>query len=101
MECRIAAAGILSCFLSSCSGDSVPARPSTTALYSPSVISLEGEPGSGEGHVVQRSRASGGLTLHLGPGEQRLWTSDVRAAQVSYRVAVTYSNGKEGENEVI
>ena len=46
---------------------------------SPRVIALEGEPGSGDGHVTQRSRASGGATVHLAPGEHeilvRAWDS--------------------------
>jgi hypothetical protein len=64
-------------------------------------VSLEGEAGTGDGLIVQRSRASGGQTVHLGPGERRLWTFDVRAAPARYALSVTYANGKEGPNEVI
>src|SRR5205809_687323 len=53
------------------------------------------------GRLLHRSQASGGLTVHLGPGEQRAWTFKVGAAPVRYALAVTYANGKEGENEVI
>ena len=30
-----------------------------------------------------------------------LWTFDVRGAEVRYAVSLAYSNGKEGENEVL
>src|SRR5207302_5283785 len=62
---------------------------------------LEGEAGSGDGQVRERSRASGGQTVHLGPGERRLWSFAVRPVQAEYSLAVTYSNGKEGPNEMI
>ena len=62
---------------------------------------LEAEAGQGEGVVRSRSRASGGLTVHLAPGEYRVWTFDVRAAEVRFAVSIAYSNGKEGENEVL
>jgi hypothetical protein len=62
---------------------------------------LEAEAGHSEGVVRSRSRASAGLTLHLAPGESVLWTFDVRGAEVRYAVSIAYSNGKEGENEVL
>jgi hypothetical protein len=65
------------------------------------MISLEGEAGSGDGQVRERSRASGGQTVHLGPGEQRLWMFAVGAAPSQYVLSVTYANGKEGANEII
>src|SRR6185295_15669741 len=48
-----------------------------------------------------RSRASGGQTVHLAPGERRSWTFQVRATQMPYALAITYSNGQEGPNEII
>lgn len=39
--------------------------------------------------------------MHLGPGERRVWTFKRSAAPMAYAVSVTYSNGQEGENEVI
>jgi len=48
---------------------------------------------------VPRSRASGGQTVHLGPGERRRWTFAVSAAEARYALSVTYANGKEGDNE--
>ena len=86
--------------LAACSAKPFPTQPSGVV---PSVtgVSLEAEAGNGDGQVRQRSRASGGQTVHLGPGEHRLWTFDVPVAQVDYALSVSYSNGKEGANEVI
>ena len=78
-----------------------PTQPSESVVPSVTGVSLEAEAGRGDGQVSQRSRASGGRTVHLGPGEHRLWTFDVPAAQVQYTLSVLYSNGKEGANEVI
>lgn len=93
--------------LAACSAEPFPTQPSVAVAPpvavapSATVVSLEAEAGSGDGQVVQRSRASGGETVHLAPGEHRVWTFDVRAAQVPYAISVTYSNGKEGPNEVL
>jgi hypothetical protein len=84
-----------------CSNQPFVTQPSAAAAPSATVIFLEGEAGSGDGQVRERSRASGGWTVHLGPGEHRLWTFGIRAAQAPYAAAVTYSNGKEGPNEII
>ena len=94
-----AAAWILPILLTACGGQSFPTQPSAAGALPAAVIVLEGEPGSGDGHVVQRSRASSGQTIHLGPGERRRWTFAVSAEQAKYALSVTYSNGKEGENE--
>lgn len=94
------AAWILAPLLAGCDAQSFPTQPSVV-VPSVTVISLEAEAGSGDGRVIQRSRASGGQTVHLGPGEHRLWTFDVRAVRVQYALSVSYSNGKEGANEVI
>ena len=92
---------ILAPLLAACSGHPLPTQPSVAGALSPTMVPLEAEAGSGDGQVIQRSRASGGQTVHLGPGEHRLWTFDVRAVQTQYALSVTYSNGKEGPNEVI
>ena len=84
--------------LTACSSDAVPLRPSSIAS---SPVFLEGEAGSGDGEIRQRSRASGGRIVHLGPGERRDWWFAVTEAQRRYQLSVTYSNGKGGENEVI
>ena len=86
--------------LAGCSAASLPTQPSPTVTPSVGVMSLEAEAGQGEGQVRSRSRASGGLTVHLAPGEYRVWTFDVRA-EVRFAVSVAYSNGKEGENEML
>jgi hypothetical protein len=86
--------------LAACSAPSLPTQPSPTVKPSVGVMSLEAEAGQGEGQVRSRSRASGGLTVHLAPGEYRLWTFDV-GAEIRFALSVAYSNGKEGENELL
>jgi hypothetical protein len=88
--------------LTACGRHALPTQPaSAAAAPAAQALSLEGEPGSGDGRIVQRSRASGGQTIHLGPGERRRWTFAMTAAEVQYALSVTYANGKEGDNEVI
>jgi hypothetical protein len=98
---RHLAAWLLVPLLPACSAAPFPTQPSPAVVPSIGVVSLEAEAGQGDGQVRQRSRASGGLTVHLGPGEHRLWTFDVRATQVRFAFSISYSNGKEGENEVL
>jgi hypothetical protein len=97
---RFAAAFVVA-LLAACADRSLPTQPFAVSVAPATAVSLEGEAGSGDGQVRERSRASGGHTVHLGPREHRLWTFAVRAAPMPYAVSVTYSNGKEGENEVI
>ncbi len=92
---------MLAPLLSACNAPPFLTQPSAALVPSITTVFLEAEAGSGDGQVIQRSHASGGLTVHLGPGEHRLWTFDVRAAQAQYMVSVSYANGKEGENEVL
>jgi hypothetical protein len=94
-------AGILAASLVACADRPLPTAPSVLVAAPATSVSLEGEAGSGDGQVRERSRASGGYTVHLGPGEHRLWTFAMRAAPTTYALSITYSNGKEGENEVI
>lgn len=96
------AAWMLVPLLAACSRQPLPTQPSVAAAPPPVTrIALEAEAGSGDGQIMLRSRASGGQTVHLAPGERRVWTFDVRAVQAPYALSVTYSNGKEGPNEVI
>jgi len=95
------AVGFLVTSLAACAGQPLPTQPSAAAAGAAVAVSLEAEVGSGDGQVRERSRASGGRTVHLGPGERRLWTFDIGAAPRSYVLSVTYSNGREGENEVV
>ena len=80
-------------------GGAAPLEPAPPAAM-PAFVSLEGEAGAGDGHLLERSRASGGKTVHLGPGQERRWTLKVTGA-MDYRVSVTYSNSRWGENEMI
>jgi hypothetical protein len=85
-----------------CSGHQpLPTQPSVAPAPPATVVALEAEAGTGDGQVRERSRASGGHTVHLGPGERRVWSFSVLPAQAEYTVAVTYSNGKEGPNEML
>jgi hypothetical protein len=67
----------------------------------PSQVLLAGAPGSGDGLVLDRSRAIGGRTLHLAPGERRIWTFPTRADETRYVVSVSYSNSRWGPREVL
>ena len=79
----------------------LPTQPSVLPEPVATAVALEAEAGSGDGQVRERSHASGGLTVHLGPGERRSWTFALRAVQTEYAFAVTYANGKEGPNEML
>lgn len=100
-DVRLAIAWILGPLFAACSHQPFPTQPSGTAAQTVASVALEGEAGIGDGQVKQRSRASGGQTVHLGPGERRLWMFAVGTGQVPYDLAITYANGKEGPNEVI
>jgi hypothetical protein len=93
----------LLCLFTACSSDRLlPTQPSSVALLpSVRIVSLEGEPGSGDGRVVERSRASRGQTIHLGPGERRQWTFAATGGEEPYALSVTYANGREGPNEML
>jgi hypothetical protein len=95
------AAWMLVPLLAACRAQPFPTQPSVAAVPQATSVSFEAEAGRGDGQIVQRSRASGGQTVHLGPGEHRSWTFEVRAARAQYALSVTYANGKEGPNEVI
>ncbi len=84
-----------------CSAAALPMGPTPAASVQPTVMILEGEPGSGDGIVLQRSRATGGQTLHLAPGERRRWTFTTGAAEARYAIAVQYSNSRWGDREVL
>lgn len=87
--------------VASCSDRILPAQPSSPATIAAQLMSLEAESGTGDGSTMQRPRASGGLTIHLAPGERRQWTFFVDAVQAQYAIAVTYSNDNIGETETI
>jgi hypothetical protein len=84
----------------------MPLQPSLSAaksfsLPAATMVQLEAERGVGDGDIRQRSRASGGQTVHLAPGECRSWTFKIAAPAAPYAIAVTYANGKEGPNEIL
>lgn len=87
--------------LAGCADGVHPTSPSLADGSAPTVLFLEGEPGSGEGVVLQRSAAIGGQTLHLAPGERRSWTFSTIPHEGSYVVAVTYSNSRGGSREAL
>jgi hypothetical protein len=89
---------LFACAFAACSGTPPPAQPSPAPI---AAVFLEAEAGRGDGQIVERSRASGGQTVHLGPGEQRQWPFAVNAAEARYDLSLTYSNGKGWQNEVI
>ena len=84
-----------------CAHSSSPTTPSALVIVTTRQSAIEAEWGSGEGHVRQRSRASGGLTLHLAPGERHQWMFGGNLEPGRYAVAVTYANGQEGPNELM
>ena len=100
MHWRIPLVASLS-WLAGCGGQPLPTQPSGFAVVVTQQISIEAESGSGDGQIRQRSRASGGLTLHLAPGERHQWVFPLNGSQARYAVAVTYSNGQEGPNELM
>jgi hypothetical protein len=87
--------------LAGCAGQPLPTQPSGLSVMPTRQIEIEAESGSGEGQIRQRSRASGGLTLHLAPGERHQWVFPLNSGPARYAVAVTYANGQEGPNELM
>lgn len=84
-----------------CGRATTSTAPSPVAVSPVATIALEAEAGSGDGDLMHRSRASGALTIHLAPGQRRLWTFKVAAHQSNYAVVVTYSNDNPGETEML
>ena len=87
--------------LTACSRASSPAAPTAVVASGPEMVHLEAERGAGTPDIRKRLRASGGMTVHLAPGERLSWVFDVRGSQVPYALAVTYANGREGANETL
>jgi hypothetical protein len=80
-------------------GAAAPMTPSPVAT--PSTLSLEAEAGIGTGDRMERTSASGGVTIHLAPGQRREWTFTIPGPGAEYRVMVRYSNDETGESEVL
>ncbi len=94
-------AGTLPAGPASCARLSIPTEPTAIGVAPTAAVSFEAEDGSGDGQIKGRSRASGGRTIHLAPGEHRQWTFNFGASPIWYALSVTYSNGREGENEIL
>ena len=71
MRVSSSSAFILVPLLAGCADQSSPTRPSAVPASSVPVVYLEGEAGTGDGQVRDRSRASGEQTVHLGPDDHR------------------------------
>jgi hypothetical protein len=100
MKAAAAACGA-ALMLTACGGAVSPVRPSGLELAPATTLLLEAEAGGGDGVLRFRSNASGGRTVHLAPGERRVWNVPVAAAAQSYTIAVTYSNAHWGDREVV
>jgi hypothetical protein len=87
--------------LTACSRVSSPTAPLAVVTSGPELVHLEAESGSGTRDIRKRLRASGGVTVHLAPGERLSWVFDARGLQTPYELAVTYANGREGANETL
>ncbi|MEO7273429.1 MAG: hypothetical protein ABIX28_13430 [Vicinamibacterales bacterium] len=101
MRCRIL--GILvPCALPLClaaCGSAPPTAPSSPPA--PSTFSLEAEAGLGQGERMERTAASGGITIHLAPGERRQWRFTTAGAPTEYVISVRYSNDELTDSEVL
>jgi hypothetical protein len=78
-----------------------PTTPSAAPTSVPVVQSFEAEAGGGDGDLKHRTHASGGLTIHLAPGQRRVWTFNTGAEPTPFAVSVTYSNDNPGDTEVM
>jgi hypothetical protein len=93
---------LVAVLMPACERAASPVAPSSSPVPAvPSPIVLEAEAGSGDGDLMQRSRASGGQTIHLAPGQRRRWTFTLQAPASRYAVMVTYSNANPGDVEVL
>ena len=84
-----------------CGNPVAPSEPVGVVFSPAKAVAFEGESGSGDGQIRERSRASAGRTLHLGPGEIRSWAFAMPGAPAVFSVALIYANGQEGENEML
>jgi hypothetical protein len=92
----------LTCSTLACSSSPSPTAPSAAPPASSSAtLVLEAEIASGEGDPMQRSAASGGVTVHLAPGQRREWLFKVLGPGSRYAVLVRYSNDETGESETL
>jgi hypothetical protein len=95
---RLTTGGVLAFCTLGCGARS-PIVPSSARTAS--TLSLEAEAGVGQGDRKERPSASGGVTIHLAPGERREWTFTLLDPSSEYAVFVRYSNDEIGDSETI
>ncbi len=85
-----------------CARPASPTAPTpASGLSQVHEITLEAEAGTGDGDLHHRAHASGTMTIHLAPGQRRLWTVTAAPGAASYAMFVTYSNDNPGESELL
>jgi hypothetical protein len=87
--------------IAACGNPVSPSEPVVVVFSPAKAVAFEAESGSGDGQIRERSRASSGHTLHLGPGERRRWTFTMPGAPATFNLSLIYANGQEGENEML
>jgi hypothetical protein len=100
MKTLFALAGVVVA-MTGCANGIAPTQPTVVMLYPAKTVAFEAEGGSGDGQIRERSRASAGRTLHLGPGESRRWRFEMPGTSAAFNVLLSYANGQEGENEML
>jgi hypothetical protein len=91
----------LAAVIPGCGMSPSPTQPSARAASEPTAFAFEAESGSGDGDLKHRMHASGGLTIHLAPGQRRQWTFTTGAEATRYGVSVMYSNDNPGDTELL
>jgi hypothetical protein len=83
-------------------GGSLPAQPSAVPISTTALnLTLEAEGGTGQGDRMTRTSASGGLTIHLSPGQRREWAITLPATPADYAVVVRYGNDETAGSETL
>jgi hypothetical protein len=101
MTLTLRSACLLACVASGCAQPISPTAPSPQPAPGAQLIALEAEAGTGDGDLHYRSHASGTMTIHLAPGQRRLWTFLSGPPSATYTVLVIYSNDNPGESEML
>ena len=83
-----------------CAGATSPVSPSLSDNAA-ATMTLEAEAASGTGILLNRSKASGGRTVHLAPGERREWSLPNAVLTGVYAMSITYSNGGFANRETL
>lgn len=83
-----------------CANPPLPTVPSSLPVATSQEIVLEAGAGTGDGDLHHRSHASSTMTIHLAPGQRRVWTFTASSAS-RYSIFVTYSNDNPGDSEVL